>query len=97
MTTKTKPTKRRTVPKILPREPLTKKALAAISLFASIKAGSRFFHHDMVRFVLRAERMRRKDLYEWLESKGYKWDSRTGVWKSDNVSRAIDPTSHSTL
>lgn len=84
MTTKTrKPAKKPAVPPILPREPLTKKALAAISKYASIKAGDLPIHHNMVKFVLQAEKMRRVDLYEWLESKGYKWLPKHGFWSKE--------------
>lgn len=75
--------KKPAVPKILPREPLTKKALAAISKYASLKAGDLPIHHLMVKFVLQAERMRRADLYEWLEGKGYKWLPRNGIWSKE--------------
>lgn len=67
MASRVKPTKPkknvRAVPPILPREPLTRKARAAISKYATIKAGDLPIHHLMVRYVLEAERMRRADLY----------------------------------
>jgi len=65
---------------ILPREPLTKKALAAIEKYASIKGEKLPFHYFMVRQVLQAERMRRSELYNWLDHKGYKWSSKSGLW-----------------
>jgi len=70
----------RAVPAILPREPLTKKARAAISQYATIKAGDLPVHHFMVRYVLEAERMRRAVLYAWLENRGYRWLPRNDFW-----------------
>jgi hypothetical protein len=67
--------------KILPREPLTKKAKAAISQYAHIRAqgrGGSYSHFCMVDYVLRAERMRRADLYAFLEERGYRW--KKGTW-----------------
>ncbi|MCL4867812.1 MAG: hypothetical protein KJ063_02490 [Anaerolineae bacterium] len=72
--------KARAVPPMLPREPLTKKALAAIEKFASIKAGDLPLHYFMVRHVLKAERMRRSDLYAWLEKQDYRWQPHIGCW-----------------
>lgn len=61
------------------QQPLTKKALAAIELYASLKAETtgryQFF---MIRHVLTADRMPRDKLYSWLESFGYRW--RDGCW-----------------
>lgn len=66
---------------MLPREPLTKKARAAILTYVSIKAEKRVLvMHNGVKWTLEAERMRRADLYEWLESKGYKWLPKYGFW-----------------
>jgi hypothetical protein len=79
--TKRKPA--RPVPKILSREPLTKKALAAIGKYATIKAGDLPIHHFMVRYVLQAERMRRRDLYAWLAKKGYRWLPKQGFWEKN--------------
>lgn len=67
------------VPPILPREPLTRKAKEAISVYAIIKTGDLPIHYFMVKYVLQAERMRRADLYVWLEAKGYKW--MHGFWQ----------------
>lgn len=73
--------KKKTVPDMLPRERLTKKARAGIRKYASIK-GEKYDHMSwfMVDLVLEAERMRRADLYQWLESKGYKWYSKPSIW-----------------
>jgi hypothetical protein len=79
-TTKPKKNGKPAVPPILPREPLTKKAFAAVSQYATIKARDLPIHHFMVRYVLDAERMRRADLYAWLEQRGYKWFPRIGAW-----------------
>lgn len=70
------------VPPILPRERLTKKAFAAISRYASIRGGDLRIQHFMVKYVLEAERMRRVDLYGWLEGRGYRW--RGGYWVKVN-------------
>jgi hypothetical protein len=72
---------RRAVPAILPREPLTRKARAAISEYATIRARDLPIHGLMVRYVLDAERMRRADLYAWLEARGYRWLPKYGIWE----------------
>lgn len=67
--------------KILPREPLTKKARAAISKYAKLRSDGRNglnAHEFMVGYVLEAERMRREKLYQYLEERGYRW--RRGSW-----------------
>jgi hypothetical protein len=63
------------VPAILPREPLTKKARAAIHKYAHLQSEKygRIMHY-MVEAVIAAERMRRTDLYAWLGRHGYRWD-----------------------
>jgi len=73
------------VPSILPRERLTKKAFAAISEYATIKAKKLGlpFHHFMVQYVLEAERMRRSDLYAWLTLRNYRWRPQFGFWARD--------------
>ena len=60
--------KTRAVPAILPREPLTKKARAAIEQYALVRCGEARIASFLVRYALEAERMRRKALYEWLET-----------------------------
>lgn len=72
--------KKPAVPAMLPRERLTAKARAAISKFASIKAGDLPIHGLMVDYVLEAERMRRRDLYAWLEARSYRWRAQVGFW-----------------
>ena len=69
------------VPEMHPRERLTAKAMHGISTYATVKAGDLPIHGLMVRYVLEAERMPRARLYEWLEGKGYRWNSRVGLWQ----------------
>lgn len=71
--------KTRTVPAILPREPLTAKARGAIHKYAAVKGDKVMnLQYYMINIVLEAERMRRADLYKWLEARGYKWSPRSG-------------------
>jgi hypothetical protein len=72
------------------REPVTKKAFAAISQYASLKAGELPIHHRMVKFVLEAEKMKRVDLYRWLERKGYRWVAKAGFWEKVRDEKALD-------
>jgi hypothetical protein len=67
-----------------PREPLTKKARAAIDKYASIKAEKLPYHHFMVGFVLEAERQPRERLYAYLEGRGYRWLAKHGFWEKRN-------------
>lgn len=73
--------KKQVVPKILPREPLTKKAKRAIMQYVEVKLKGQYLFHLAVLAVLEAERMRRVDLYAWLEKRGFRWDSRVGLWE----------------
>ena len=73
-----KPTKQ-AVPNILPREPLTKKARAAIECYALHKCGDMRIYSFLIDHTLKAERMRRSDLYEFLEGHGYRWNKYS--WK----------------
>lgn len=68
------------VPPMHPRERLTAKAEAAISKYAILQCGDLPIHGLMVRAVLEAERMPRERLYTWLEAKGYRWHTNTGLW-----------------
>lgn len=70
------------MPKMLPREPLTKKAKAAILKYVEIKLAKRPIMYLGVEKTLEAERMRRADLYGWLEAKGYRWKPKVGFWES---------------
>ena len=73
------------VPAIHPREKLTRKALAAISTYASAKCKLPL-HHLMVVAVLEAERMPRARLYDWLYGRGYQWYPGSGIWKQSEKS-----------
>lgn len=68
--------KKRGVPAILPREPLTQKAKAAIYTYAEHYTAKNRFIGACVKRVLEAERMRRVDLYAWLEKHGYRWEPK---------------------
>lgn len=80
--TKAKPNPRtHAVPGILPREPLTKKARAAIERYALIKCGEATFLQFLIDHSLHAERMRRANLYEWLEARGWRWKAQWRTWR----------------
>jgi hypothetical protein len=66
---------------ILPREPLTQKAYAAIEAYARAKDGSDEPTYKIIKYTLEAERMRRRDLYQWLIDHGYKWKLPTEIAK----------------
>jgi len=69
---------------INPRERLTKKARAAIELYASLKSErTGRYQHFMIDHVLAAERMKRADLYAWIESIGYRW--RPPYWEIKSI------------
>lgn len=71
------------VPPMLPRERLTRKAFAAVYVYATIRAGDLLIAYIVVKYTVQAERMRRVDLYAWLEARGYRWKS--GHWeKAEN-------------
>lgn len=59
---------------INPREPLTNKARKGIEAYAWHKANKLHIFIVLVNCVLEAERMRREQLYQWLEDHGYKWN-----------------------
>lgn len=73
------------VPEMLPRERLTRKAREAISKYTIVRCEGRPYHYFMVDAVLEAERMRRADLYGWLEKRGYCWLPHAGIWKKKPV------------
>jgi hypothetical protein len=60
---------------ILPREPLTQKALRGIEAYAWARCKGVHIFNFLVKYTLEAERMRRVDLYAWLEKRGYIWDT----------------------
>lgn len=70
-------------PQILPREPLTKKARAAIQAYAFHKSQTSAIGYVLIDRTLKDERMRRTDLYSWLEKQGYKWLSHYGFWSQN--------------
>ena len=66
---------------INPREPLTKKAHAAIEKFVILQGCSKgTYIFVLVKACLMAERMKRVDLYAFLEKKGYYWRPKIGAW-----------------
>lgn len=69
------PAKTKAVPRINPREQLTKKARKAIHQYVYLKVSKHDFIAALaIDIVLEAERMRRSQLYSWLESRGYRWN-----------------------
>jgi hypothetical protein len=66
------------VPPTLPRERLTKKALEGINEYTVARIGElpedKRTVRRVARYVLEAERMRRRVLYAWLEKRGYRWN-----------------------
>lgn len=73
-----KPKRRRSLIKILPREPLTSKARAAIHEYAMLKCRDLPIVHLLEKHILVAERMRRSSLYTYLCEHGYRW--KRGYW-----------------
>lgn len=65
-------------PQILPREPLTQKALKAIKAYTWHRCRELHIFDLLVKYTLEAERMRREDLYAWLEAHGYAWKFSNG-------------------
>lgn len=63
------------------RQPLTAKAKAAIFAYV-MYFGERKgqYLHFLVQYTLKAERMDRDNLYQWLEEHGYRWKPRAGKW-----------------
>lgn len=66
---------------MLPREPLTKKAEAGIKKYAEIRCANLPYLSFLVEFTLKAERMRRVELYAWLEGRGQRWDAVGLEWR----------------
>jgi hypothetical protein len=75
----TKTPKRRGAPTIR-REPLTKKAKAAIRRYVLIRCGDAKIIDILITYCLEAERMRRADLYAWLATRGYRWQPQRNDW-----------------
>lgn len=76
-----KTTKRRAVPAARSREPMTKKARAAIHQYVRIRIEKAPLVDAAVHWTLQAERMRRTELYAWLDAKGYRWKARYGWYQ----------------
>jgi hypothetical protein len=84
----TKPAK--PIAPILPREKLTHKARWAIQSYAVERCDGLTIAYLLVDYTLQAERMRRSELYAWLEKRGYVW--KQGLWhkpitKAKNVTK----------
>lgn len=63
------------------QKPLTKKARAAIERYVLIRAQRRGnYLHMLVDDTLKADRMDRDKLYNWLEKKGWRWLAVSGTW-----------------
>lgn len=60
-------------------QPLTKKAKAAIVAYVQIQEV--YSMAMVVHCAVKAERMRRDDLYAYLERYGWRWYPRHGIWK----------------
>ncbi len=64
---------------INPREQLTKKAHEAIYTYCEYFLVKKDYYESMrvfMNIVLKAERMKRADLYAWLEDHDYRWNGR---------------------
>lgn len=73
--------KRKPIPSILPREPLTKKAKAGIYTYVEHHEKNKMFMIGVVTRTLEAERMKRDALYEWLKNHDYYWIPNTSFWR----------------
>lgn len=78
---KAHPVAKRAVPQIRARELLTNKARAAIECYALHRCGEARIATFLIKFTLDAERMRRADLYAYLEQRGYRWSSASSTWR----------------
>lgn len=60
--------------------PLTKKAKRAIEAYVNVQAERRgTFLQVAAEATLKADRMKRKDLYDYLQRRGYRW--RGDLWR----------------
>ncbi len=76
----------------LPREPLTQKARAAITKFVTLEGEKKGnFVFVLIKAVLKAERMKRADLYTLLEARGFTWKPRAGWVQAKPKSEAKQP------
>ena len=75
-----------------PREPLTQKAKAAIQKYVVLKSEKTMpLLGFLVEYTLEAERMKRADLYKWLEKKGYFWLSSASMWVNEKKANKTPP------
>lgn len=72
--------KKPAIPRISPREPLTKKARAAIGSYVMWRCKGVATFGQVMDLTLRAERMPRERLYLMLLAAGFKWNCRLGIW-----------------
>lgn len=60
---------------------ISRKAKEAITKYVSIRAEKRGrYLFQLIDDTLKADRMPRTDLYEWLKRKGYRWNPTVGIW-----------------
>ena len=75
-----------------PREPLTQKAKAAIQKYVVLKSQKTMpLIGFLIEYTLEAERMKRDDLYKWLEKKGYFWLSSAAMWANEKKANKTPP------
>ncbi len=88
-----KPPRKKKLITPLPREPLTAKARAAIQEFTLIEGKKKGnFVFVLITAVLKAECMKRVDLYALLEAKGYTWKSKSRAWLPNKPKNEEKPT-----
>lgn len=64
---------------------LSTKAKAAIRAYVQVRARKRGnFLHFLVEDTLKADRMPRNQLYDYLKRKGWHWNARLGLWIEKN-------------
>lgn len=62
------------------REPLTAKRRAAILRYVVLTTKRMPVIYFGVDQTLKAERMPSTQLYQWLDRKGYRWESKAKIW-----------------
>lgn len=61
--------------------PLTKKARAAIEKYVNVQAERRgTYLHVAIEATLKADRMERENLYDYLQRRGYRWNRGFCRW-----------------
>ncbi len=70
----------RPLPLAKPREPLTAKRKAAIFRYVVLTTKKLPVLYFGVEQTLKAEKMPSERLYQWLQSKGYKWCPKSKIW-----------------